>query len=69
MIIPVTNFYNLSMMNKNIRDLKALLNPICIFKNLSTFLDNDLVQALIASNKYYSLIPAKELKTKNIFIY
>jgi hypothetical protein len=67
MIILVTNFYNSLVMNKNIRDSNALLNPKSIFKNLSTFLDNDLVQALLAFNKYNSLIPAKELKTRNIF--
>jgi len=77
-IIPISNFYNSLMMNKNIRNSQALRSPKSIFRNLSSFSDNDLSLTLFAYDKYfkrfnlskyYTPITSHVIKKKSFFSY
>jgi len=77
-IIPISNFYNSLMMNKNVRNSKTLSSPKSIFRNLSTFSDNDLSLSLFAYdkyfkrfnlNKYYSTLTSRVIKKNNFSSY
>ncbi len=48
--IPVTNFYNELMLQKNVRDPKIALNARRLFSDLSDYEDSDLVKAFVTYN-------------------
>ena len=52
-LLPVTNYYNYLMIVKNIRDPKIILNNKLLFKDLSSFTDEELVLTFVAYNKYF----------------
>jgi hypothetical protein len=51
-LIPISNFYNELMRTKNIRDVKAVLNPNSFFEKLETYTDQEISSAFISYSKY-----------------
>ena len=49
-LIPVTNYYNELMLHKNVRDPGTALDATNLFRNLSSFSDNDLAYAFLNYN-------------------
>jgi len=49
--IPVTNFYNQLMLQKNIRDARVALDAKRIFRDMQSYTDRDLALAFRSYNK------------------
>jgi len=50
-LIPVTNFYNELMLEKNVRDPEVALDSKRLFTDLSSWTDAELLRAFAAYNK------------------
>jgi hypothetical protein len=59
-LVPITNFYNELMLQKNIRDPRIALKSDRFFQDLDTYTDSELRSSFIAYNK---LKPKVEIKT------
>ncbi|TAK67280.1 MAG: hypothetical protein EPO24_00625 [Bacteroidetes bacterium] len=65
-LIPVTNFYNELMLNKNIRDPSIALDSRLLFSMLDSYSDADLTHAFKAYNKLKVKIHMQgEIQTSN----
>ncbi len=63
LLVPITNYYNELMLNKNIRDPKIALDSKNLFADLMKYTDGDLTRAFFTYNKLKSKLRLRgELK-------